>query len=71
MPLSNGKWEVKDPAGLTHVIEVVKGEIHGTENLTHFEMQHNRALFLTHILLNIENSPEQGEWGNYAWQRRS
>lgn len=61
-------WEVKDPAGIKHVIEKDKKGFHGSENLAHcIEPIHMRPVTVSRLTLEIERNPEGGEWNGYAW----
>lgn len=58
-----GIWEIRDPAGFKHVVD---GDA-GWENVTHTYDPMQRPFVLSHLIYEIEKTPDQGEWDGFAW----
>ena len=59
------KYEITDPAGLKHTVELVEGAWHGAENIAHtFEPNERREV--SRILLGLLYNP--GAWRGFTWR---
>lgn len=66
--LPNGKWGIRDTDNFMHVVEHIDKQFFGHENLTHCIHDHmERPYILSTLLFKIEQNPDQGSWGGYAW----